>query len=161
MSNPVIDNEVAKAFDNARHPGLLHLLKRIVQRRPNKLHDFNAVREHLPVSGQHEGGLQLVPMEKIVGSVGRTSDFDREFRPRNEHTRDRWKRVARIIHEGGALPPIELLKVGEFYFVVDGNHRVSVMREQGQLEVEAHVTEVETPLDIDSTAEFRRLVKSE
>jgi hypothetical protein len=41
-----------------------------------------------------------------------------------------------------------LYKVGEVYFVVDGHHRVSVAREQGQIYIEAEVRECATRVNI-------------
>ena len=39
------------------------------------------------------------------------------------------------------LPPVSLYKVGGFYFVLDGHHRVSVARFHGVEWIDAYVTE--------------------
>ena len=79
-------------------------------------------------------------MEKVVGSVGRFKDFDGEFLPIRRSVGERWKRVDRAFHLGVDLPPVELYRVGEGYYVLDGNHRISVARFQGVKWIEAEVT---------------------
>jgi hypothetical protein len=76
-------------------------------------------------------GRRTVPVEKIVGSVGRHEDFDGDFLPAKASLEARWKRIDRAYHRGEYLPPVVLRKLGEDYFVEDGNHRVSVARYQG------------------------------
>lgn len=122
-----------------------------------RLYDYQRIIGGLPTSGQHDGGLRPVRISRIVGTVGRAEDFDRHFRPRRDDLLPRWKAVAQAIYAGITLPPVELIQVGELYFVVDGHHRISVLRHLGQSYVDAHVIEVQTPLDIRTTAEFRRI----
>jgi hypothetical protein len=83
---------------------------------------------------------RVVAVEKIVGSVGRFRDFDRTFLPTRSSLETRWKRVDRAYHRGRELPPVVLFKLGESYFVEDGNHRVSVARYQGVEWIDAEVT---------------------
>src|SRR5688572_21485525 len=94
-------------------------------RADNHLLAFDQIRSHLPSGGQHSLGLQVVCVERIVGSAGRTNDFDRTFLPRQTSTKERWISIDRAYYEEKLLPPVELMKVGELYFVVDGHHRVS------------------------------------
>src|ERR671920_231089 len=82
----------------------------------------------------------VVP-QKIVGSVGRCRDFDRSFMPLRASVGERWKRVDLAFHRNVDLPPVSLYKLGDAYFVEDGNHRVSVARYHGVPGVEAYVTE--------------------
>jgi hypothetical protein len=89
--------------------------------------------------------LQMIPLERIVGSVGRYKDFTRSFLPRNLALLDRWARIARQANSLEGLPPIDVFKVGDVYFVADGNHRVSVARANGFDFIEANVTEY--PID--------------
>jgi hypothetical protein len=85
-------------------------------------------------------GKRAVAVEKIVGSVGRSGDFDRSFLPARMSLEERWKRVDRAYHMGQDLPPVSLFKLGDSYFVEDGNHRVSVARYQGIEWIDAEVT---------------------
>jgi hypothetical protein len=97
----------------------------------------NALRAHNRV----RRGIRVVDTEKIVGSVGRGKDFDRRFLPLRASTGERWKRVDVAFHGGADLPPVTLYKLGGAYFVLDGNHRISVARFHGLRAVEAEVTE--------------------
>lgn len=116
----------------------------------NDLLPYDEVREHLPIKGQHYLGLQQVPIDQIVGSLGRYRDFDRAFLPRQKRTKDRWVSIDKAKYEDIELPPIELYKIGEVYFVKDGNHRVSVARERGQEFVDARVVEIEVSVPLTS-----------
>ena len=80
-----------------------------------------------------------VAIEKIVGSEGRVRDFDKAFRPLVNHTRDRWVSIAIAHHQGVDLPPVELIRVGDEYYVRDGHHRISVAKTFGQATIEAIV----------------------
>jgi hypothetical protein len=86
-------------------------------------------------------GMRTVPVAQIGGSVGRCSEFDRDFMPVKASVGERWKRVDRAFWRGEELPPVSLYKVGGFYFVLDGHHRVSVARYHGVEWIDAHVTE--------------------
>jgi len=122
----------------------------------NELLPFDEVRQALPFRGQRDIGLQEVALDKIVGSVGRYRDFDRAFLPIQRQTTERWVNVSKARYNEVALPPVELYKIGEVYFVKDGNHRISVARERKQAIIDAYVTEIDIPfrltadMDIDS-----------
>lgn len=88
---------------------------------------------------------ESIPLDKIVGSVGRYKDFTRDFLPRNAHLAPRWARIEDALGSLEGLPPIEVYKIGDVYFVADGNHRVSVARANGFTDIEAYVTEI--PVD--------------
>ncbi len=112
----------------------------------NDLLPFDEVRERLPIRGQHYIGLKQVAVKKIIGSMGRYQDFDRAFLPIQVRTKDRWVSIDKAHYAQVILPPVELYKIGEVYFVKDGNHRVSVARERGQEFVDAFVIELDTPV---------------
>ncbi|MBP8974760.1 MAG: acetylxylan esterase [Anaerolineae bacterium] len=114
-------------------------------RQPLALLSFEEVQQKLRLKQSAYRGLQQVDLDKIVGSVGRYHDFTRTFLPLVESDGPRWQRVAELQWEQG-LPPIELYKVGDVYFVKDGNHRVSVARQFGATTIEAYVWEYETPV---------------
>ncbi|MCL4871061.1 MAG: hypothetical protein KJ063_19050 [Anaerolineae bacterium] len=102
---------------------------------------YEEVRQLLRPQGQIERGLQDIPLEAIVGSVGRYRDFTRTFLPRHDGDANRWAQVkVALVAEG--LPPISVYQIGEVYFVRDGNHRVSIARQMGNKTIEAYVTEV-------------------
>ncbi len=107
----------------------------------NDLLSYDEVREKLRIGGPIYRGMKTVQVEQIVGSVNRYRDFDRAFLPTQDHTADRWQKINRAFYKDVSLPPVMLYKVGGAYFVVDGNHRVSVAREKGQEFIEAEVRE--------------------
>lgn len=114
----------------------------------NSLLSFEQVREALRIGGPIYRGVQTVRVDQILGSVNRYKDFDRAFLPKQDFTADRWQRVNRAWYEDVSLPPVLLYKVGEVYFVVDGHHRVSVAREQGQEYVDAEVRECQVKVPV-------------
>jgi len=83
-------------------------------------------------------------MAQIRGSEGRSREFDAYFRPLQTHTKHRWVNIAVAQQEGQPLPPVELIQIGDVYFVRDGHHRISVAHVLGQEEIEAEVTLWET-----------------
>jgi len=111
----------------------------------DRLACFGEVRDGLGEAFRVCRGLETVGVEEISGSVGRCLDFDRGFLPVCACTRERWEGVDRALREGKFLPPVELYKIGEDYFVADGNHRVSVARYRGVATVDAVVTEFLAP----------------
>lgn len=138
-------------FFAARRRALFQRVVNFLRGRPNRLLSFEEVKEKLHLGGPIYRGLRTVPIASIVGSLNRYQDFDRLFLPTQSHTAERWIRINRAWYHDESLPPVVLYKVGEVYFVVDGNHRVSVAREQGQDYIEAEVREysVRVPLSPD------------
>ncbi len=114
-----------------------------------ELLDFNAVAQRLRLKHAVYRGVQNIPIEKIIGSVGRYQDFTRAFLPVSADMQQRWQRVAAIYLDptSGGVPPIEVYKVGSAYFVKDGNHRVSVARQLGMKDIEAYVWEYPEPVE--------------
>jgi hypothetical protein len=111
-----------------------------ITRRPEHLKDLESFKRCLNIKGSHSLGMRAVPIKKIHGSEGRAEDFDASFRPLNERTRARWQGIAGAVRTGRTLPPVELVQVGEEYYVRDGHHRISVLKTLGQVEVDAEVT---------------------
>jgi hypothetical protein len=93
---------------------------------------------------EHSAGSAVVPLDAIVGTVDRGRDFDRSFRPTTGRVRSRWEHIATAMRRGEAMPPVDLVRIGQIYFVRDGHHRVSVARALGRNDIDAMVTEVVT-----------------
>lgn len=126
------------------------------ERRPNELLSFDVVRRALPVYSQSYRGVREVPVEKIIGTTSnRYTDFDRAFLPSQARTKSRWKAIDEARLRDESLPPVQLYKVGEVYFVRDGHHRVSVARQIGQTYIDAEVVEMQTRTPL--TKNIRRL----
>ena len=139
-----IEEQVDKDFERARR---LAFLRRMIARLRNdggseRLLSFEEARKSLGAYGKIYLGMRVVPVEKIVGSVGRHRDFDRAFLPVRASARERWKRVDRAFYRAVDLPPVSLYKIGDAYFVQDGNNRVSVARYQGVEMIDAEVVEL-------------------
>jgi hypothetical protein len=135
------EQQIRHDFERARHRAFLHELFAVFANRPNDLIPYHEVRSRVAPQAESYRGLQTVPLDKIVGSMDRFRDFDRAFLPRQRFTAGRWQNVDRAWYEDKRLPPIQLYKVGDVYFVKDGNHRVSVAREKGQEYIDAEVIE--------------------
>jgi hypothetical protein len=140
-------------FARARRREVLARLAKRLRREPADVHmvlPFEEVRDALGFRGERHLGLQVIPLDSIVGTVDRTREFDRRFRPTSRRVRDRWQRVAEAQRRGQAMPPISVYRIGDMHFVEDGHHRVSVARAQGRRDIDAYVTEVLTEVDPDS-----------
>lgn len=148
MDEPSVEMQDRADFSAARLKAFFRDVLAFLFGQRNELLSYDAVREKLRVGGPIYRGVKTVRIDRIVGSVNRYRDFDRAFLPTQTHTADRWQKVNRAFYKDVSLPPVMLYKVGEVYFVVDGNHRVSVAREKGQEFIEAEVREcsVRVPL---------------
>jgi len=116
----------------------------------NDLFSYDEVAKKLKLQARSDRGIHDIPIDAIVGSVGRYTDFTRSFLPRHSNDQERWARVKAIMLDptGTGMDPIEVYKVGEVYFVLDGNHRVSIARQEGFKYIEAHIIEVQTEIPI-------------
>ncbi|GAA0909507.1 chromosome partitioning protein ParB [Pseudonocardia zijingensis] len=145
---PTVDAE--HDFLRARRRQVLSRLAAWLRREPDDVSEvlpFDEVVAALGRTGERKLGLQVIDLDSIVGSVDRTRDFDRRFRPRSGRSRERWERLARAQRRGEPIPPIDVYRVGELHFVKDGHHRVSVAHALGLRTIEAYVTEVTTRID--------------
>lgn len=121
----------------------------------SELLSFDEVRSVLRLKDEYYLGVQAIPLDSIVGSVGRYRDFTRKFLPKASVNKERWKAVDALNLGTAGIPPIEVYKVGAAYFVLDGNHRVSVARANGMTHIEAYVTEfrTEVPFEPDTLSD--------
>jgi hypothetical protein len=137
-------------FSRARRRQVLARLANRLRREPNDVNlilPFEEVVEALGRRGERHLGLQTIDLDSIVGSVDRSREFDRRFRPTSGRVRQRWQRVAEAQRRGEPMPPIRAFRIGDMHFVEDGHHRVSVARMLGHEDIQAYVTEVRTEVD--------------
>jgi uncharacterized ParB-like nuclease family protein len=142
-------------FKSARRTALIQDILAQLAGRSDDLLSFEQVRDQLHLSEPTDrASLQEIPLDRIVGSVGRYRDFNREFLPRAQIDAGRWTRIERLRRRVD-LPPIDVFQVGDVYFVQDGNHRVSVARARNQETIWAHVIEIpaRVPLSPDTSAD--------
>jgi len=137
-----LEEQVDADFSRARRRALLQRMRTRLQRdtASSRLLCFDDVRKVPGAIGRIYRGMRTVSVAQIGGSVGRCSEFDRDFMPAKASVEERWKRLDRAFHRGEELPPVSLYKVGSFYFVLDGNHRVSMYRYHGVELMDAVVT---------------------
>ena len=136
-----VEAQAEADFDRARRRAFYGRVVARLRRECSRLLAFDDVGEGHLAHNKRRLGLRDVKVSKIVGSVGRPDAFDRGFMPASATLAERWKRVDRAFHRGLDLPAVRLYKMGDSYFVEDGNHRVSVARYQGVETIEADVTE--------------------
>jgi hypothetical protein len=147
-----------QAFDRARQKAFLENVVSHLRGRPTDLLPFETVRRILGPVSSRDLGLQQIPLDKIVGSVGKYQEFSRSFLPRFAKDKERWKGVFATALDVRGLPPIDVYQVGDVYFVIDGNHRVSVALQLGATTIEAYVTKLATPLTITPDTDLPRLI---
>lgn len=132
-------NTALNRFRGLLFRGKLSRLKRRIQGRAQRLYDLNDLKQYLSLRGSSYSGVQVVCIRSIIGSESRTIDFDIDFHPMNEFARERWVNMAIAYLARIVLPPIQLIQVGDAYFVRDGHHRISVSRAFGQIAMDAEV----------------------
>lgn len=156
-----LNEQADKDFSSARRKAFLRRVGAYLRRDPgsNQLLSFDEVKSALGVVSQVYIGMREVPVAKVVGSVGRHRDFDRAFLPsKSGDVARRWKKIDQMMHRAEELPPVSLYKIGDAYFVQDGNHRISVARQQGVEIIDAEVTELRSRVPVDSALTSRNLL---
>ncbi len=152
-------HEATKRYQSARRKLFFQELLSLVRGRSPELLSFDSVQAALQAWQQVEKREpEMVSLNKIVGSVGRYRDFNREFLPKGSISQERWRAVDAAMNSQAGLPPVELYQIGDAYFVRDGNHRVSVARANGLKDIEAYVTRIETPVPIDANTQTEDLL---
>jgi hypothetical protein len=137
ISHPAMTKQL---YDCALARGRRGQLWRALARRPRHLLALAEIDAACTPSNDRRAGTRTVPIRQIRGSQGRSRDFDPDFNPIQDHTKERWLSIARALEGGKSLPPVKLAQVGDVYFVQDGHHRISVARTLGQQDIEAEVT---------------------
>ena len=139
-------------FKEARRRAALEEMMARLTGKSAELLSYEDVRQKLRATGSTPRGVREIPLDAIVGSVGRCSDFTRSFLPRQDSDLGRWAGVESAAPDPASLPAIDVYQVGEAYFVPDGNHRVSAARQKGIKYISAHGVDVHTraPLSPDA-----------
>jgi hypothetical protein len=125
-----------RAFAKGKKDRLLAALTN----KKNHLLSIEHISNGKEIYPRNGSGLQTVPIKMIQGSEGRSEDFDRSFNPIKTHNMHRWMGVATQRLKGSALPAVDLVQIGELFFVMDGHHRISVARALGEKFIDANVT---------------------
>lgn len=144
MPNSINYSKAVSDFHEARRKAELQIILDRLRGESNRLLSFEAVRQAMKAVEGNQRKLKEIPLDAIIGSVGRYSDFTRDFLPRHDNVKHRWAAIMEKAIGLEGLPPIDVYQIGDAYFVQDGNHRVSVARELGATQIQAFVTEVKT-----------------
>ncbi len=135
-------------FSKARFKSFINQVLAVLSGQPTTLLSYDEIKEKLHIGGPIYRGVKTIRVDQIAGSLNRYHEFDRAFLPKEDQLASRWQKVDRAFYQEINLPPVVLYKVGDVYFVVDGHHRVSVAREQGQVFIEAEIRECATRVNI-------------
>ncbi len=141
-------NSAIQDFHRARSQADLKQILARLTGKSTELLSYEDVRQKVRASGVVSRRLQEIPIDKIIGSVGRYNDFTRDFLPRQNSDLERWAGVKVAVTGLSGLPPVELYQVGDIYFVHDGHHRISVSRNNGATHVQAYVTEIRSKVPL-------------
>jgi len=150
-------------FDSARARAFRRSLGAILTGRAQRLRSIAPALRAAGFEGRAFGGVREIPVDKIVGSAApdaKTSDFDPMFLPVNRRMRERWTRIYQAMVEGDELPPIDVYKVDDYYYVIDGHHRVSVARNLGRPMINARVVNVRTRAPLSPDTDTEALLKA-
>ena len=142
------DEQVRSDFQRSLFKAFMNRVWATLSGQPTTLLSYDEIKEKLHIGGPIYRGVQTVRVDQIAGSLNRYHEFDRVFLPASEKLAERWQNVNRAFYQEVSLPPVVLYKVGQVYFVVDGHHRVSVARGQGQVYIDAEVRECATRVNI-------------
>ena len=142
-------NTYRQALDDFRRARSKAAMQRFwagIKGRSLDLLPYDEISTKLRAVSQTDRGVRQVPLKDIIGSVSRIQDFDRNFLPLRDDDMDRWAKVKTAMTSPLAqgVPPVSLYQIGDAYFVIDGNHRVSIAKEMGMETIEAYVTETQT-----------------
>src|SRR5687767_13116016 len=144
-----ISSQSRADFTRARRKSFFkQILSVISGQHANTLLSYDEVKEKLHIGGPIYRGIKTIRVDQIAGSLNRYQEFDRAFLPKDDQLASRWQSINRAFYQDINLPPVVLYKIGQVYFVVDGHHRVSVAREQGQEFIDAEVRECYTRVNI-------------
>jgi uncharacterized ParB-like nuclease family protein len=152
----MVSEEISPALQDFRRARSRATMQQILARltgRSADLLSYEEVRQKLKATGAGERKLEEIPLDSIVGSVARYHDFTRSFLPRQDSDESRWTRVRKAMTSSKPMPPIDVYQIGQVYFVLDGNHRVSVARQLGDTHIPAYVTELHTKVALSPDVE--------
>jgi hypothetical protein len=153
--NATTNTTASSDFNKAKNRALFNTILNILHPEKRELLSFYDVKSLIKTKSESYKGMKVVKIDDIAGSEGRYNDFNKAFLPKKEHLRKRWESIDKAYITDVILPPIKLYKIGQIYFVRDGNHRVSVAKAQGMYSIDAEVTELTTSVEI--TANMTRL----
>jgi hypothetical protein len=157
-----MDRMTGSTYERARRRQAYRRLARLIRRSPQPpdLLPLDEVSRRLRAFEQSYLGIMPIEVSRIVGTVDRGGEFDRDFLPRRRRVEDRWRRVEEAFPEGD-FPPIQVYRLGEAYFVIDGHHRVAIARQRRMSHIDAEVTELRSRWRLPADADLGRIIHAE
>ena len=159
MPQPLISSITDDDFHKARNKAFFNEIQHILEPDEASLISFTDIKQMLRPRNEIYKGVEIVPINKIVGSEGRYKDFDNHFFPKSNFLKARWERVDSAVLQNITLPPISLYEAGGLYFVRDGNHRVSVAKMKGQEFIDAEVVSIQSEIILKPSTSKKDLLK--
>lgn len=149
-------------FGRARRREAYRRLADVVRRRSRSrpLLPLDEVSRRLRAFEQTYLGIRPIPVARIVGTVSRVDDFDRDFLPKRSKIQERWRKVERSFPEGD-FPPIVVYEIDGSYFVVDGHHRVAIAKQLGVESIDAEITQLRSRIRLPPDADIARIIMDE
>lgn len=144
-------------FEKAKSRGRIQSILSSLVRKNSDLLSLYAVTDLIKPKSETYRGMQTIPVKNIIGSEGRYQDFSLAFYPKKELLRARWRSIDLATKKYVILPPISVFKLGEWYFVRDGNHRVSVAKTQGVEFIDAEVVELDSEIPLEPGLTMKQL----
>ena len=152
-------SETESDFAKARNKALFNEIQHFLKPEEAAMISFRDIKEWLKPQNQTYIGMQVIPIEKIVGSEGRYKDFDNQFFPKNTFIKERWEHVDEAVIKDIILPPIKVYELGGLYFVRDGNHRVSVAKSKGVEFIDAEVVSLQSEIRLPPVRSLTGMIK--
>ncbi len=146
-------------FNRARNKALFNGIQHMLSPEEAKLISFTDIKSLLKPKNEVYKGMQVVPINLIVGSEGRYKDFDNHFFPKSNFLKARWERIDLAHYQDITLPPITVYELGGLYFVRDGNHRVSVAKMKGIENIDADVISLQSEIKLKPGCTTEQIVR--
>lgn len=159
MSSMMLSSQTDEDFHKAHNKALFNEIQHFLNPEEATLISFSDIKKMLRPKNEIYKGMQVIPVEKIVGSEGRYHDFDNRFFPKSMHLKTRWEHIDMAHIQDINLPPITLYELGGVYFVRDGNHRVSVAKAKGIDFVDAEVVSLQSEIKLHPGDSLAKMTK--
>lgn len=159
MADLGISTKSEEDFSKVRNKALFNSIQHLLSPEETQLISLTDIKELLHPDNEVYAGMQVVPVEKIIGSEGRYNDFDNLFFPKHSHLKNRWLNIDKAYMKGVILPAVTLYEIGGVYFVRDGNHRVSVAKARGVEFIDAEVTSLRTEIRLKPGKSMDTIIK--
>ena len=159
MSSNYLSSQTDDDFNKARNKALFNEIQHILKPEEATLISFSDIKKLLKPKNEVYKGMQVVPIDLIVGSEGRYKDFDNHFFPKSTFLKTRWERIDMAHYQDVNLPAISVYELGGLYFVRDGNHRVSVAKSRGVENIDAEVVSLQSEIKLRPGSTKKQMIR--